>query len=283
MAEEFRVTTDHDTIKQWVEARGGRPAKLKESRDATLKALRIMFPGEPVQEPLEEITWEEFFSDMEKKDLALLERQGLGNVQLGQDSSPQLISREAIAQDAVSHRLGEGAEIPLPSAPAMPDRTRPAGLPARQGEESQSVQIETLLYENEKVVGNYLVGYAVKQAEGTYILRNGRLQWQPPNGENVHLEVSVRDRESGRFIPGLTVHATLVDEQGQEIGTHRHFFLWHPGLYHYGRNWRILQGGQYTLRVLVKPPSFAGPRASDLGDIRTPLQIQFNEVQINTT
>ena len=51
------------------------------------------------------------------------------------------------------------------------------------------------------------------------------------------LEVAVRDVADGRFIPGLTMYATLLDHNGVEIGTHQQPFLWHSWMYHYGRNW----------------------------------------------
>lgn len=48
-------TTDHDTIRQWTEQRGGHPAQVK----GTGGLLRIDF-GEP-EENFEEISWEDLF------------------------------------------------------------------------------------------------------------------------------------------------------------------------------------------------------------------------------
>ena len=103
----------------------------------------------------------------------------------------------------------------------------------------------------EKRAGDYLVGYAVEEAEGMYHLHAGELQWHEPEDENVHVEVSVRDGADGRFVPGLTVYATLIDRAGRKVGTHQQPFLWHPWLYHYGRNWRVPGDGEYTLQVPV--------------------------------
>lgn len=134
----------------------------------------------------------------------------------------------------------------------------------------------------EKRAGDYLVGYAVEEAEGMYHLRDGALEWQEPQEENVHLEVSVRDAADGRFIPGLAVHATLVDEQGREVGTHRQPFLWHPWLYHYGRNWRVPGDGTYTLRVRIDVPDF--PRHDKVNGRRyaEPVEVTFTDVAIKT-
>jgi hypothetical protein len=66
-----KTTTDHSTIRNWAEARDGRPARAKgtgDAKDAGL--LRIDF-GEP-EESLEAITWEDFFDKFEERGLALL-------------------------------------------------------------------------------------------------------------------------------------------------------------------------------------------------------------------
>ena len=67
------TTTDHDTIRKWAEARGGRPSRVKGtggggSDDAGL--LRLDF-GEP-EENLEPIGWEEFFDTFEESGLAFV-------------------------------------------------------------------------------------------------------------------------------------------------------------------------------------------------------------------
>ena len=62
MAGESQTTTDHDTIRQWVEARGGRPAAVKGTgSDGDPGILRIDYPGRCDDESLEEISGEVFF------------------------------------------------------------------------------------------------------------------------------------------------------------------------------------------------------------------------------
>lgn len=68
-------TTDHAKIRQWVEARNGKPARVQgtgeEGEDAGL--LRIDFPEEGEdEEELEEITWDEFFQKFDEKRLAFV-------------------------------------------------------------------------------------------------------------------------------------------------------------------------------------------------------------------
>ena len=104
--------------------------------------------------------------------------------------------------------------------------------------------------------GEYLVAYAVEEAEGMYAPSNAGLEWQEPGDANAHIEVAVRDAADGRLIPSLKIEATLVAPDGTTVGTHELPLLWHPYLYHYGRNWRVPGDGDYTLHVRFQPPSF---------------------------
>lgn len=65
---EAKTTTDHDKIRAWAEARGGRPARVKGTPPGGI--LRIDF-REP-EENLEEISWEEFFRIFEESNVAFL-------------------------------------------------------------------------------------------------------------------------------------------------------------------------------------------------------------------
>lgn len=107
-----------------------------------------------------------------------------------------------------------------------------------------------------QVIGDYLVGYAIEDAEGMYRLEDGRLTWHNPDQENAHVEVVVCDAADGRFIPGLHVTATMVSPSGDVLGPYGQELVWHPMLYHYARNWTLPEDGEYTLRVHVDPPTF---------------------------
>ena len=130
--------------------------------------------------------------------------------------------------------------------------------------------------------GDYLVGYAVEQAEGMYRLADGELSWQQPRDENLHLEIAVRDAADGRFVPGLTVHATLITADGDEVGTHRQPLLWHPMLYHYGRNWRVPGDGRYRLRVRIDPPTFMRHDRINSRRFAEPVEVEFDNVQVRS-
>ncbi|RUM23943.1 hypothetical protein EFQ99_18385 [Rhizobium vallis] len=61
------TTTDHQAIRNWAEARNGRPAVIRTGGKGGI--LRIDF-GE--EEEFEEIGWEEFFKIFDKNQLAFL-------------------------------------------------------------------------------------------------------------------------------------------------------------------------------------------------------------------
>lgn len=67
-----KVTTDHNEIRKWVEARQGRPATVKgtEGRDDA-GVLRINFPGGS-EDSLQDLSWEDFFTKFEEAQLAFL-------------------------------------------------------------------------------------------------------------------------------------------------------------------------------------------------------------------
>ncbi|KOF18406.1 1,4-alpha-glucan branching enzyme [Ensifer adhaerens] len=65
------TTADHGRIRQWVEARRGRPSRVKGVSDDGI--LRIDF-GEP-NETLEPISWEEFFRIFDHNKLLFLHQE----------------------------------------------------------------------------------------------------------------------------------------------------------------------------------------------------------------
>lgn len=65
------TTTDHDAIRSWIEKRGGRPTKVKDTEGSDGEGiLRVDF-AEP-DAKLEEISWDEFFKTFEDRKLAFL-------------------------------------------------------------------------------------------------------------------------------------------------------------------------------------------------------------------
>jgi hypothetical protein len=148
--------------------------------------------------------------------------------------------------------------------------------------------------------GPYLVAYAIEKAEGMYMPAgsmsmgesgNGssaaegdhdQLIWHEPEEENIHLEVSVRDAADGRFIPGLTVHARLVDSENNDVGMHQQPFIWHPWLYHYGRNWMVPKDGDYTLYVYIEAPTFHRHDKENGKRYAHDVEVEFSAVKISS-
>ncbi|SIR11183.1 hypothetical protein SAMN05421858_1467 [Haladaptatus litoreus] len=76
--EESRRTTNHDEIRNWIEHRNGNPAKVQGTEkgrkaDDGGGLLRIDFEESDVSDdPLERISWEEFFEAFENENLAFI-------------------------------------------------------------------------------------------------------------------------------------------------------------------------------------------------------------------
>lgn len=62
------MTTDHNRIRKWAEARNGHPARVRDERPGGI--LRIDF--DQLGESLEEISWDEFFRIFDENRLAFL-------------------------------------------------------------------------------------------------------------------------------------------------------------------------------------------------------------------
>jgi hypothetical protein len=73
MSATSKTTTDHEEIRNWVEERGGYPARVKGTdEDGGVGLLRVDFPGFSGEDTLERITWDEFFKGFEENNLAFL-------------------------------------------------------------------------------------------------------------------------------------------------------------------------------------------------------------------
>jgi hypothetical protein len=134
----------------------------------------------------------------------------------------------------------------------------------------------------QKRAGDYIVVYAIEKAEGLYFLEGGKLVWKNPTVENTHIEIVVRDAADGRFIPGLDVTVTLIDQNGKEIGTNKQPFLWHPWLYHYGLDWSVPQSGNYSMKVHIDAPVFPRHDKKNGKRYAEPVDVEFYEVKVET-
>ncbi len=89
------VTTDHEEIRRWAEARDGTPATVRGTGDESDPGiLRIDFPGGAGEDALEHVDWDEWFAKFDSQRLAaiLQERKADGEP----STFIQLVSRDTV-------------------------------------------------------------------------------------------------------------------------------------------------------------------------------------------
>lgn len=74
-----KVTTDHDTIRNWAEKRGGHPATVKGTERGREEAGILRLDFDPPDEGLEKISWDEFFEKFDDAELAFLYQDKAGS------------------------------------------------------------------------------------------------------------------------------------------------------------------------------------------------------------
>lgn len=93
------TTTDHDTIRKWVEERGGKPAEVASTaKGDDVGIIRIDFPGFSGENQLQEISWDDWFRKFDEANLALVYEEETAD---GQKSNfNKLVGRETAAARA---------------------------------------------------------------------------------------------------------------------------------------------------------------------------------------
>lgn len=128
---------------------------------------------------------------------------------------------------------------------------------------------------------DYDVYLIAEKAEGLYTFQDGKLAWTEPGDNNAHLEVAPRDEGDGRFVPGLDVSIFLKTASGDDVGEEAIPFVWHPWLYHYGKNWKV--PGEETYHATVKIAPFKYDRHDQTNGNRhaDPAEVAF-DIDITT-
>ncbi len=124
-----KVTTDHDEIREFVERRGGHPARVvRTGAGDDPGLLRIDYPGYGGARSLEPISWDEFFDKFDESRLALV-------YQDEPDSRfTKLVSRDNPKPKVASRRASGargGSRTGAGSRPAASSRRRAASSGGR--------------------------------------------------------------------------------------------------------------------------------------------------------
>ena len=133
--------------------------------------------------------------------------------------------------------------------------------------------------------GDYRVAVIVQHARGDWEERNGKLAFVSPDsdiGPIAHMDVTVRDAATGRLVPDLNVHATILDSRRRAIDTYSMPFMWHPWMSHYGLNVPVPGDGRYTVRVRAEAPAFRRYGSSALRKFNKAIDAEVRGVRFVT-
>jgi hypothetical protein len=130
--------------------------------------------------------------------------------------------------------------------------------------------------------GEYNVTVIVRQARGFWEMQNGTLAYSNQDSTDSvdHIDVSIRDVATGRFVPGLNVRATITDSRKHQIDTFALPFMWHPWMNHYGLNVVVPGTGRYTIRVRADPPTFRRYGADALKKFNRAVDVEVRGVRL---
>ena len=134
--------------------------------------------------------------------------------------------------------------------------------------------------------GGYKVAVVIQRSRGYWEARDRRLGYVDLDrslGPSVHIDVSIRDVTTGRFVPGLRVRASILNSRKKEIDTYAMPFMWHPWMNHYGLNVPEPGPGRYTIRVRADGPAFRRYGSTALKKFNRPIDVEVRDVRFVTT
>src|SRR5579884_1738796 len=116
------VTSDHDEIRRWAEARDGQPACVKGTGDrGDIGMLRIDFPGYSGEESLQHISWDEWFDKFDERNLSLLYQETTAGG--AQSNFNKLVSKETARAAEASGKSRTGGRSTTRSRSAGSSRS----------------------------------------------------------------------------------------------------------------------------------------------------------------
>jgi hypothetical protein len=101
------LTHDHEEIRHWAEERGAKPSCVRGTGGkGDIGMLRLDFPGYTGEDKLEEISWDDWFSKFDERNLALVYQEETAS---GQKSNfNKIVSRDAEADAEKGDRSHKG-------------------------------------------------------------------------------------------------------------------------------------------------------------------------------
>lgn len=165
------------------------------------------------------------------------------------------------------------------------DEDRKKELVISQGQ-AYGAALEEMKKETAWVEGeadDYAITVLVEKAEGWHIPEDDKqLTWLPPDSDaNQHIEVVVRDKRDGRFLPELMVSLRLFDDAGRMVNEMVQPFSWHPLIFHYGVNWLIPARGKYIPEVVIEQPIFGRHDQKEGNRYPARVSVKLDAIEMN--
>lgn len=203
------------------------------------------------------------------------------------DSVTAEFTNVTVAPAALARVTRAAADPAADTARLLLAATEGAALARSLGEMANNVAVSGA----QTRTGDYLAYVAIERSEGYWephgqnhegINLRYTIEADESAARNAHLEIGLRDSLTGRFLPGLRVRGTMIDDHGRSAGTFEQPFMWHSWIHHYGRNWRVPRSGRYTVRLHADLPPYRryGPLAATL--FTTPVDLDVPNLKVVT-
>ena len=161
-----RLTTDHDTIREWAKQRGGKPAQVDDGREGA-GILRIEFPGHGDSTGLKRMQWPSFFKKFDVEELAFLYQETSDRGELSRFckfvNAPQGLLRTLHAEHEQIRGLLEKMQQTTPRAaktrPQLLEQLREVLIPHMAGEEKAFYKKLKKGTEDDDQLGTVFEGY----------------------------------------------------------------------------------------------------------------------------
>ena len=133
--------------------------------------------------------------------------------------------------------------------------------------------------------GDYRIAVVVTRGHGYWEVHDEKLSYRQPvsrAGRVMHIDVSIRDATTGRFIPDMHVQAAIVDSRNRTIGNYELPMTWHPWFYHYGQDVEVSGSERYAIRVRAEAPAVRRYGSVALRKFNRPINVLVRGIHFAT-